>query len=213
MRNDSPETPAPGAPITTVTNAELAVLGLLAETPRHGYEIEQVIELRGMRAWTEVGFSSIYHVLNKLEAAGWLASEKQPVNERLRKVYHLTPPGWAVYQAAVQQRLQSPRPHSGDLELALANLPALPPTLVLTALESNLAGLRLRLTQVQTKWDGDGRGHLPPHVEALFGYSVAMMCAEMQWLEGYLNIPPAIKNDDQELQWLEGFLKTPPESE
>ena len=30
-----------------MTNAELAILGLVGETPRHGYEIEQVIEERG----------------------------------------------------------------------------------------------------------------------------------------------------------------------
>jgi hypothetical protein len=37
----------------------LAILSLAVEKPRHGYEMEQVIEGRGMREWTEVGFSSI----------------------------------------------------------------------------------------------------------------------------------------------------------
>ena len=50
-----------------MTNAELAILSLVAEQPRHGYEIENVIEQRGMRAWTEIGFSSIYYILKKLE--------------------------------------------------------------------------------------------------------------------------------------------------
>ena len=42
-----------------MTPAELAVLGLIVEQPRHGYEIEKVIEDRGMREWTEIGFSTI----------------------------------------------------------------------------------------------------------------------------------------------------------
>jgi hypothetical protein len=50
-----------------MTNAELAILGLIVERPRHGYEIEKVIEERGMREWTEVAFSSIYYILRKLE--------------------------------------------------------------------------------------------------------------------------------------------------
>ena len=50
-----------------MTEAELAVLSLLIETPRHRYQIEQVIEERGMREWTAVGFSSIYYLLRKLE--------------------------------------------------------------------------------------------------------------------------------------------------
>ena len=53
-----------------VTEAELMILGLLAERPRHGYEIEEVIEARGMREWTAIGFSSIYYLLNKLEKGG-----------------------------------------------------------------------------------------------------------------------------------------------
>ena len=47
-----------------MTSAEFAILTLIVEQPRHGYEIEQVIEQRGMRQWTEVGFSSIYYLLN-----------------------------------------------------------------------------------------------------------------------------------------------------
>ena len=52
-----------------LTDAELLLLGLVSEMPRHGYELEQVIETRGMREWTQVGFSSIYFVLGKLEKA------------------------------------------------------------------------------------------------------------------------------------------------
>ena len=58
-----------------MTNAELAILSLIAETPRHGYDIEQTIENRGMREWTEIGFSSIYYLLNKLEKTGFVGSE------------------------------------------------------------------------------------------------------------------------------------------
>ena len=45
-----------------LTDSELLLLGLVAEMPRHGYELEQVIEQRGMREWTQIGFSSIYFV-------------------------------------------------------------------------------------------------------------------------------------------------------
>ena len=63
-----------------MTNKELAILGLVAEGPGYGYQIEQVIEERGMRNWTEIGFSSIYYILNKLEKEGWLTSELRSSN-------------------------------------------------------------------------------------------------------------------------------------
>ena len=43
-----------------MTRADLAVLALVAEEPRYGYQIEGIIAKRGMREWTEIGFSSIY---------------------------------------------------------------------------------------------------------------------------------------------------------
>ena len=58
----------------SVTNAELAVLSLLAEKPMHGYQIEQTIQSRGMREWTEIGFSSIYYILEKLHSRGCVES-------------------------------------------------------------------------------------------------------------------------------------------
>ena len=61
-----------------ISNAELALLSLIAEQPRHAYEIEQVIEERNIRYWTELGFSSIYRILSKLEESGWLAGQMQP---------------------------------------------------------------------------------------------------------------------------------------
>ena len=74
-----------------MTNAELAILGLIAEQPRHGYQIEQVIEERGMRNWTEIGFSSIYYLLKKLEKAGYVTARAEQALGKTRQVYHPTP--------------------------------------------------------------------------------------------------------------------------
>ena len=65
-----------------ISNAELALLSLIVEQPRHAYEIEQVIEERNMRYWTEIGFSSIYRLLAKLEEASWLSGQLQPPEGR-----------------------------------------------------------------------------------------------------------------------------------
>ena len=62
--------------INELTNAELAVLSLIAEKPRHGYEVETVIEERNMREWTEIGFSSIYHILRKLARQDFLIGKQ-----------------------------------------------------------------------------------------------------------------------------------------
>ena len=79
----------------SVTNAELAVLSLLAEKPMHGYQIEQTIASRGMREWTEIGFSSIYYILEKLRSRGCVESHLEPAEGKgpSRQVFSLTPSG------------------------------------------------------------------------------------------------------------------------
>ena len=176
-----------------MTNAELAVLGLVAEGPRHGYQVEQDIERRGMREWTEIGFSSIYYVLNRLETAGWLESRPdaaiQPGRRGpQRRVYALTAGGREAYRRAVCQRLRQPRPRSADFALALANLPAVPLEEARAAIAAQQAGLAARLQELQGKLERDRQAAagLPPHVEALFAYSIAQMAAELAWLAQFL---------------------------
>jgi len=81
-----------------MTSAELAVLSLIVEKPRHGYEIEQVIQERGMREWTEVGFSSIYYLLRRMEQRGLIVGGLQQAERGpARKVYRPTPAGGRAF--------------------------------------------------------------------------------------------------------------------
>jgi DNA-binding PadR family transcriptional regulator len=67
------------------------LLGLVAEMPRHGYELEQVIDQRSMREWSQIGFSSIYFVLGKLEARGLIAAGREASSgSKSRKVYSIS---------------------------------------------------------------------------------------------------------------------------
>ena len=111
-----------------MTNAELSILSLVAERPRHGYEIENIIEERGMRDWTEIGFSSIYYLLKKLEKEGLLAGRlEEAARGPARKVYSATQAGYEALRAGLLDALSVPRPRLSPLQLGLANLPGIPP--------------------------------------------------------------------------------------
>ncbi len=164
------------------TNAELSILSLLAERPHHGYEIEQVIEERGMREWTEVGFSSIYYVLKKLEQAGWIESRLEEAGRGpARKVYHITGAGNEQMRAAVLESLTTPQRYFTPLMLGVGNLPVVPPADAVAALRQYIAALDERLARVKARWEE--QKPLPYFVEALFTYSVAMVQAERDWIE------------------------------
>jgi DNA-binding PadR family transcriptional regulator len=169
-----------------MTDAELVILHLLSEKPRHGYEIEEVIELRGMREWTAIGFSSIYYVLKKLEKTG-LVDKRSEEAERgpSRKVFRLTPAG---HQALRQAALDSLARHQGDYQtllMGLANLPLLSRQEALAALSEHRQGLTERRRHI------DGRRQaqqpLPGTVQALFDYSFTMIDARLQWLTAFID--------------------------
>lgn len=169
-----------------MTNAELAILSLIVEQPRHGYQIEQVIQEQGMRQWTEVGFSSIYYLLKKLQAKGYVRG--QPGQNIGRgpapTIYQLTPSGREAWQQAVLEALSVPRPCYTPLQLGLANLAYFPVEEVIAALRSYQQTLSQRLDEVRGQ--AQRQRPLPDHVEMLFDYSLTMMGAELSWTKGLI---------------------------
>jgi DNA-binding PadR family transcriptional regulator len=170
-----------------MTNAELAILGLIAEKPRHGYEIEQVIEERGMRDWTEIGFSSIYYLLKKLEAARLIEGnmERQAGQGPARNVYQITPAGYEARRDGVLEALSSPQRRTSALQLGLANLPGIQNSAALSALRNYHDKLIAQLGHVRSRWKE--QSPLPYFVEAMFEHSVALISAELEWLERFIS--------------------------
>jgi DNA-binding PadR family transcriptional regulator len=168
-----------------MTNAELAILSLVVERPRHGYEIEQVIEERGMREWTEVGFSSIYYLLKKLEREGLVEGRLEQVGRgAARKVYQATPAGRQAWRDGVLETLSVPQRCYPPLQLGLSNLPAIPPAEAVAALQKYHAALTDRQTHVHTGWES--QKPLPYFIDAMFDYSLALIEAELNWIEKFI---------------------------
>lgn len=168
-----------------MTSAELAILSLITEQPCHGYEIEQVIEERGMREWTELGFSSIYYLLKKLESKGLIEGElEQAERGPARKVYRITPNGTEALHASVLDALSVPGRSYPPLLLGLTNLPIIPPAEALDALCQYHTALTQRLEGLQTSWKS--QQPLPHFVDALFDYSITMIKAEMRWATKFI---------------------------
>jgi len=169
-----------------MTNAELAILSLVAEQPRHGYEIEQIIEARGMRDWTEVGFSSIYYLLNKLEKAGLIESQLQQPEGKgpARKVYNTTQAGRQVYFQGAFEALSTPQHASTPFLLGLSNFPIFSKEQILEALQAYVSQLEERLDHMLVR--AGAQRPLPPFIEAMFDYSQAMIEAEINWMRNFI---------------------------
>jgi DNA-binding PadR family transcriptional regulator len=162
-----------------LTDAELLVLGLVAEMPRHGYELEQVIEQRGMREWTQIGFSSIYFVLGNLEKLELVAA-KRPTGAKAKKVFNLTEAGRATLVEQSLAALRTVRPSYASVLLGMVHWPVLERDAALGALKERGAAIeaeRQRLGDIQT-----AQQPLPDFVEALFDYALGQLRAEAEWV-------------------------------
>ena len=167
-----------------ISNAELALLSLIVEQPRHAYEIEQVIEERNMRYWTEIGFSSIYRLLSKLEEAGWLSGQLQPPEGRgpARKVYHLTPAGENAWREGALQTLAKPERKSSSFLLGLDNLGVLPPTEVQQAINTNLTNQQSVYQQLSLAVENHPLRE-DFFISIFFDYLLSHLAAEIKWLQ------------------------------
>jgi transcriptional regulator len=73
--------------------ADLLVLALLAERPRHGYDLSRLIDQRSEGA-LRLHLASLYTLLYRLERKGLIAGRwVEKPGERRRRFYRLTPAG------------------------------------------------------------------------------------------------------------------------
>ena len=172
----------------SLTNTEVAILGLIAEQPRHAYELNQVIEGRGMREWTDVAFSSIYYVLNRLEKRGLVSSQRvQEGHTPPRRVYRLTDKGHLAMRDSVKELLSHVQRPAYDLDLGIANLPLLTHEEAVTSLETYRATLAAYIAQLEARWESQGKGRLPLFVDGLFEHGLAHRRAELEWVTRFID--------------------------
>ena len=76
---------------------EIAVLGLLNESPMHGYELRKRLAVL-LGAFRAFSYGSLYPTLRRLSEAGWITEEHDETapatrSRRARRVYRLTAEG------------------------------------------------------------------------------------------------------------------------
>lgn len=164
-----------------LTPAELTLLGLLVEKPRHGYELEEVITERGMREWTEIGFSSIYYLLTKLRNRDLIEETGEPARGKARRVFAPTPAGRRACAEAAEEAIAEPHPLHPPLLVGLANQPTIPPERLRAALARRARALAAATERIRAATPLGA----PPFVRAIFDHSLAQLEAEQAWLAAY----------------------------
>ena len=106
----------------TLTNSEVALLGLLSERPKHAWQVERDVEHRDMRSWTDLSQSTIYRQFTSLHKVGLVDSTREEIEGRVRKVYSLTDTGRDALRERLLDLLDEPESPTWGIDLATYNI-------------------------------------------------------------------------------------------
>lgn len=175
-----------------ISNAEFMLLQILdQEGELSGYAINQLVENRGYREWADIGMTSIYVSLTKLEKKELVESNLDVTKKGkgpIPKKFKLLLPGKKVLKAEVLQAIISPQSKGSRFDLGLAAISILTQEEMGVAFQKRQAALEQILKFLyQEKYEAQGGDHLPQHVKWLFQHSFQRLKTEIEFVKMILN--------------------------
>jgi DNA-binding PadR family transcriptional regulator len=173
---------------------ELAVLGLLHESPLHGYELRKRLNL--LLGWGRLlSYGSLYPALKRLLRAGWITEVAAPaaVSRRQRIVYQITPAGRQYFGEEITD--DGPASWEDDsFNTRFAFFSRTDADVRLRVLEGRRSRLQERLDRARHAAGGDDR-----YLSELRRHSIESVEREVKWLGDLINaeragdqpVPPA----------------------
>jgi len=140
-----------------------------------------------MRHWTEIGFSSIYYVLKRLEQQHLITSaSEQPDTRPSRNVYTITAAGMSALTEAVRTFLSQYTPMRSPFSLGIANGTLLSCDEISACLAERLMAIDEVILHVQSMRETKKKEAKPFYVIALFDRSLAHLQTERAWVAGFM---------------------------
>jgi DNA-binding PadR family transcriptional regulator len=164
---------------------EFAILGLLLESPLHGYELRK--RLTGVLGpFRAISYGSLYPALKDLQARGLIAeSNPKPMptvtTKRARIVYEVTPAGTERFSSLVA----NPGPEAWEDERFAAHLAffgSTPAEMRLRILEGRRARLQERMAMLRESFRHTSE-RLNPYATRLQEHGIDRVESEVRWLE------------------------------
>lgn len=169
-----------------MSNSEIALLGLLAERPRHPYEVEKEVRARDMRSWTDLSMSSIYKLLKKLESELLVCSSTELSDQnRARRIYEITDDGLAVLREHVRDYLSSPELQKSRMDVAISNLAVIPVAEAVDCLNTYRAALVERIQAYRALEDYLVNEGCPTYRLAFARRPIRMIEGEVRWVDEF----------------------------
>jgi DNA-binding PadR family transcriptional regulator len=173
--------------MSSISDIEVAILGLLYEEPQYGYQLEKTIEGWGMRNWAQIGFSSIYYVLKKLEKKELVTSKLEKVEGKpSRKVFTITELGRQTMKEKLTDLLSWNKKLISPFDLGIAYINYLEPQEVIDCLENYVKSAEGRIKFMESSVKTQEELGAPYYVVALFSRPLTNLKTEIAWVEQFI---------------------------
>jgi DNA-binding PadR family transcriptional regulator len=170
-----------------ISDIEAAILGLLCEKSQYAYDLDRTIEERGMRNWTQIGFSSIYYVLKRLERAGLIKGSLEAVQGKpSRRNFTITETGRKAMREKIVSVLSSCPKLISPFDLGLANIGLLSPEEAVECLQKHIGSLDERALFLE-RGIAESLGRSDPYqVTLLFELPLVQLEAERECIRNLI---------------------------
>ena len=160
---------------------ELLLLGLLRESPKHGYEIKRKIK-EILSLFSGVDLKSIYYPLRVLEKKGLVTKRISKVGSRpQRLVYALTPKGEATFQYLLTQSFLNFKRPQFSLDLSLYFLNYIKPRIAKRRLRARMSVLK-KLSKGLRQTINSSRKRQPSSLAYILEHDLQMVETESKFL-------------------------------
>jgi DNA-binding PadR family transcriptional regulator len=170
---------------------KLVILGILKESPKHGYQIKKIIQ-KEMGSFSEFEMQSIYYPLSKMEEDGLVKKKEIKGEKNLNKyIYHITPHGEKEFFELCRKVFLSQRQPFVELDVALYFLPYLDKKKILPLLR-----LRMWFLEKVKRWlleKEKEQKTMPRNLTLLLKHNFKLASAESEFLKDVIT---AIKNGE-----------------
>ena len=169
-----------------ISHKEFVLLGLISEFPSHAYSINQRIEERGMRNWTDIGKSSIYRIIGNLENDALIEYYEEEVDNRLRKVYSITNKGMKVLKNKIFRTINEfIGRRDEDFYVAFSLLPILTPEEKVQAFQGSIQKIKKHKSELEEMLRENKK--YPLNVVGLFKHPIMILETDIRFLEWVLS--------------------------
>lgn len=175
---------------THLSNAELMLLQIIEEKGTiSGYELNKLVEQREIREWADIGTTSIYVSLKKLEKKEYVSffiDKTKTGKGPPPKKYSVSTKGKKILTNEILKSLSTSPERDKRFDLAFNGISFLPRVVVVLAIEKRIEFLAETFERVEFIMEDQGGDNMMLHEKAVYDHRMFSISNEIEFMQRLL---------------------------